>query len=165
MMKTITTFVAAMLLLMAGATALAADGGKTAPDFTLKSRSGKNVKLNELRGQVVMINFWASWCGPCRKEMPLLDGLQKKYADYGFKLLGVNVDQDHASAMKLLSHVPVDFTILFDPTSKVSKLYNVDAMPSTVIIGRDGHIRQRFRGYHSGYEDKYEATIKKLVLE
>jgi peroxiredoxin len=152
------------LLLVAGA-ALAKDVSGPAPDFTLESRSGENIKLSELRGDVVMINFWASWCGPCRKEMPLLDDLQVQYKDYGFTLLGVNVDEDRDAALKLLEHVPVDFTILFDPESRISELYNVDAMPSTFLVDRDGKLRYLHRGYKPGYEDAYEKQVKELVLE
>lgn len=164
MTQKMTTLMAAVLLLVTGS-ALAEAMDKPAPDFTLKSRSGENVKLSELRGEVVMLNFWASWCGPCRKEMPLLDDLQSEYRDYGFTLLGVNVDEDRDSALKLLEQVPVDFTILFDPESRVSELYEVDAMPSTVLIDRDGKLRHLFRGYRAGYEDKYEQQVRKLVLE
>ena len=73
-----------------------------APNFTLKSRSGKNIKLSELRGDVVMINFWASWCGPCRKEMPLLEKIHKKYKRLGFTLLGVNVEENSRDAKNYL---------------------------------------------------------------
>lgn len=94
-----------------------------APDFTLKSNSGENIKLSELRGQVVLINFWASWCGPCRKEMPLLDQLYQQYKPLGFTVLGVNVEEDPAQARTLLGKVPVSFPVLFDGTNAVSKQY------------------------------------------
>lgn len=136
-----------------------------APDFTLASASGKNIKLSELRGEVVMVNFWASWCGPCREELPLLDELYQQYRDYGFTLLGVNVDENRAAADKLLEQIPVSFPVLYDPASAVSELYQVDAMPSTILIDRDGNLRHLHRGYKPGYEDKYDAEIKALVLE
>lgn len=161
--KTITGLVLVMALLPSSLPAGEVSG--PAPDFTLKSRSGENVKLSELRGDVVMVNFWASWCGPCRKEMPLLDDLQEQYRDYGFTILGVNVDEDRDAAMKLLEHVPVDFPILFDPESRVSELYGVDAMPSTYLVDRDGKLRYLHRGYKPGYEDAYEEQVKELVLE
>ena len=160
-----TMLLAVLLTALAGGASAEQLQGKTAPDFTLKARSGENIKLSELRGQVVMVNFWASWCGPCRKEMPKLDKLQDEYADYGFTILGVNLDEDRAKAEKLLAHVPVDFTILWDPESRVGELYNVDAMPSTVLIDRDGKLRHLHRGYKPGYVDKYEKQVKQLVLE
>ncbi len=136
-----------------------------APDFTLKSRDGKNVRLSELRGQVVMINFWASWCGPCRQEMPHLEAIHKEYVDYGFTLLGVNVDEKQELAEKLLAQIPVSFPILFDPSSSVSKQYNVDAMPTTILIDRDGNLRHLHRAYRPGFEDIYRNQVKALVLE
>lgn len=135
------------------------------PDFTLASRDGANIKLSELRGEVVMLNWWASWCGPCRQEMPLLEDLQNKYRDYGFTLLGINVDEDTEQAERLLEQIPVTFSILFDPESSTSELYGIDAMPSTILIDRSGNMRFLHRGYKPGYEDDYEDQIKELVLE
>lgn len=161
--KRIFLFLILSVFLAGGAQAAEVSG--PAQDFTLKARSGKNIKLSELRGQVVMINFWASWCGPCRQEMPLLDDLYKQYKDYGFTLLGINVDENRDAAQKLLSQVPVTFTILFDPTSSVTELYKVDAMPSTILIDRDGNMRYLHRGYKPGYEKIYDEQVKALVLE
>ena len=136
-----------------------------APDFTLKSRSGENIKLSELRGDVVMINFWASWCAPCRQEMPLLEEMNKKYSDLGFVLLGVNVEEDSSKAVELLRDVPVSFPILYDNKNEVTKLYKVVAMPSTVMVDRDGNMRYLHRGYLPGYEVEYAKQIKELVRE
>jgi len=136
-----------------------------APDFTLKSLGGENIKLSELRGTVVLLNFWASWCGPCRTEMPLLDDLYQQYRDYGFTVLGVNLDENREQADRLLDKLPVTFPILFDPQNGTSETYTVDAMPTTVLIDRNGVIRHHHRGYRDGYMDKYEAQVKALVLE
>lgn len=136
-----------------------------APDFTLKSNTGKNLKLSEFRGQVVMLNFWASWCGPCRQEMPLLDQIQKRYSPLGFTILGVNVEEDSSKAKTMLREVPVSFPILFDTTNKASKLYNVSAMPSTVLIDRDGNLRYLHKGYKPGDEAQYKKWVKQLVRE
>jgi thiol-disulfide isomerase/thioredoxin len=136
-----------------------------APDFTLKSRSGENVKLSEHRGEVVMINFWASWCAPCRQEMPLLEEMYKKYSDLGFVLLGVNVEEDSSKATELLRDIPVSFPILYDNKNDVTKLYKVVAMPSTVMVDRDGNMRYLHRGYLPGYEAEYIKQIKELVRE
>ena len=136
-----------------------------APNFTLKSRSGKNIKLSELRGQVVLINFWASWCGPCRQEMPKLNDLYERYHGLGFTILGVNVEQDSRNAQKLLKDIPVNFPVLFDTSNTVSQLYNVSAMPSTVIVDRNGNMRFLHKGYQSGYEAEYQKQVKSLLLE
>lgn len=136
-----------------------------APNFTLKSLSGKNVKLSEFRGQVVMINFWASWCGPCRQEMPLLEKIYKKYKRLGFTLLGVNVEEDSRAAKNWLKDVTTSFPILLDNTNKVSKLYKVSAMPTTVLIDRNGNMRFLHKGYKPGYENDYKREVKKLIRE
>lgn len=136
-----------------------------APDFALKSNSGSNLRLSELRGEVVMINFWASWCGPCRQEMPLLDEIHQRYKSLGFTVLGVNVEEDSNPAKAMLKQTPVSFPILFDTDSTVSKLYAVSAMPSTVLIDRDGNMRYLHRGYKPGYEQEYAQQVRALVRE
>lgn len=136
-----------------------------APTFALPSRGGDTVTLDKLKGQVVMINFWASWCGPCRTEMPLLDQMYKRYSSLGFTLLGVNVESDSKDAEKLLQQVPVSFPVLFDKENKVSKLYEVNAMPSTVFIDRKGNVRYLHRGYKNGDESEYLNQIRALLKE
>lgn len=161
--KRMAAVITVSLLFLSAAQAEVLEG--PAPDFTLKSRSGENIKLSELRGDVVMINFWASWCAPCRQEMPLLEEMSKKYSDLGFTLLGVNVEEDSSQADKLLREVPVSFPILFDNKNDVTKLYEVVAMPSTVMVDRDGNMRYLHRGYLPGYEAEYVKQIKELVRE
>ncbi|VAW78316.1 hypothetical protein MNBD_GAMMA13-676 [hydrothermal vent metagenome] len=136
-----------------------------APDFALKNNSGKNLRLSEFRGEVVMINFWASWCAPCRQEMPLLEELYSQYQPMGFTILGVNVEEDSSKAKQMLRDIPVSFPILFDNNSKVSKLYNVVAMPSTVLVDRNGNVRYLHQGYKPGYEDAYQQQVRALIRE
>lgn len=141
----------------------AADG--PAPDFSLPDQSGATVSLGDFAGQVVLINFWASWCGPCRQEMPLLVELHERYEPLGFALLGINVEEDSAAADQFLRSVPVSFPILYDRENRVSKLYDVIAMPSTVLIGRDGTVRFIHHGYEPGYENDYQDQIRELIRE
>ena len=155
-------FLAGMMII---STATAKDMLGPAPDFTLKSRSGENLKLSEYRGDVVLINFWASWCGPCRQEMPLLDQLYQRYNPIGFTILGINVEENPDQARQLLKDVPVSFPILFDTQNSVSKLYHLVGMPSTMIVDRDGNIRYQHFSYLPGYEKKYEEQIKELLRE
>ena len=149
------------------ATSLASSGltGQAAPDFALKSSTGTNLRLSEYRGDVVMVNFWATWCGPCRQEMPLLDELFSRYERVGFSLLGVNIDDDSRKAMNMVSELGVSFPVLFDAHKEVSKLYEVDAMPVTVLIDREGTVRYVHHGYKPGYEDKYLDQIRSLLRE
>ncbi len=137
----------------------------TAPNFTLKNLAGKNIKLSELAGNVVLVNFWASWCGPCRQEMPLLNAIHKKYEPLGFTVLGVNVEEQVENARSFIRDRPVDFPILLDSNNQISQLYNVLAMPTTVVIDRDGNIRFIHQGYQSGDEAKYHDMIKTLIRE
>ena len=145
--------------------ASAASVSGPAPNFTLKSLSGKNMKLSEMRGNVVLINFWASWCGPCREEMPLLNALHAKYEPLGFTVLGVNVEEQEKNARGFLKNFPVDFPVLLDNQNKVSKLYDVIAMLMTVVVDRDGNMRYLHRGYKPGDEKTYRKVVKKLVRE
>lgn len=149
------------------ATSLAASGmeGQVAPDFVLKSTSGENLRLSEYRGDVIMINFWATWCGPCRQEMPLLDELYRRYHRVGFNLLGVNIDDDTTRALRMVEELDLHFPVVFDTRKEVSRLYNVEAMPATILVDREGNIRHVHHGYKPGYEDKYLDQIRALLRE
>ncbi len=158
-------FTLMLSLAFGSALSSAKEMNEPAPDFTLKSRQGENLRLEDFRGQVVMLNFWASWCGPCRQEMPLMDAIYEQYKDLGFTVLAVNVDENREEAHRFLDKVPVSYPILYDPESEVSERYNVQAMPTTVMIGRDGNARFIHYGYKPGYEDEYEKQIRQLVRE
>jgi peroxiredoxin len=150
------------------AAALAVTAGEVAgpaPAFSLQARDGGSVALGDLAGPVVMVNFWATWCGPCREEMPHLEALYQRYSDLGFTLLGVNVEEDASGADKFLAETPVSFPILFDPANEVSRLYEVIAMPSTVLIDRSGQLRFIHHGYKPGYENDYQSQIRALLRE
>ena len=146
------------------ATALPAVG-RAAPDFAAKSDGGRNVRLSELRGQVVLVNFWASWCSPCRQELPLLNKLYTQYRAAGFVLLAVNVDDNPKDAEAMLKRLGLRFPTLFDGSKNVAKLYGVDTMPATLVIDRDGRVRYVHRGYYEGYERKYEQQVRELLKE
>ncbi len=158
-------FASTLLCLLLAVSVQARELSGPAPDFTLKSNQDKNIRLKELRGQVVMLNFWASWCGPCRQEMPLLDEIYQRYNPAGFVLLGVNVDADIEQANSLLKEIPVSFPVVYDTDSKVSEAYKVDAMPTTIFIDRDGQLRYLHRGYKAGDEAEYRKLIKELIRE
>ncbi len=158
--------VLAVCLFMSLNVAQAATGIKVAaPDFTLPSSSGSNVRLSELKGEVILLNFWASWCGPCRVEMPSLNKLHNKYKSIGFKVIGVNVEESNTNAKVFLKENKVSFPILWDKKNKVSKQYHVSAMPTTVLIDRDGKIRYIHKGYQAGDEKIYKKVIKQLIRE
>jgi peroxiredoxin len=156
---------ASTLLVVVLAGAATATGPSPAPDFALPARDGGELRLSDLRGQVVMINFWATWCGPCRQEMPLLQQIHAKYEPLGFTMLGVNVEPDSAAAQTWLKGMPVRFPILFDRKSEVSASFGVEAMPSSVLIDREGRVRHVHRGYKPGDEAVYTDLIRGLVKE
>lgn len=152
---------AAVALARSAQAATAAPG--PAPDFTLRSAGGPNLRLAEQRGSVVMVNFWATWCGPCLVEMPHLARLHEKYKGAGFALWGVSVDEDPKAATALAARLGVKFPLLFDTDKAVARLYALDSMPTTVLIDRDGREHRRFRGYRDGAEQIYERELRELI--
>jgi peroxiredoxin len=154
-----------MAVLLVAVPALAGIPQGPAPAFSLPARGGGTISLSQFKGQVVMINFWASWCGPCRQEMPLLDDIYKHYSKLGFSLIGVNVEPDSKAAEAWLKQTPVTFPVLFDTQSIVSKLYGVPGMPTTVFIDRLGNVRLVHQSYRPGDENEYLNEIRALVRE
>src|SRR6202011_4235235 len=163
----IATALATALLGAVPATGAGTGSSGPAPQFALDARGGSKISLKQYKGQVVMLNFWASWCGPCRQEMPLLESIYKKYNKMGFTLIGVNVEPDSKDAEGFLKQLqtPVSFPVIYDKDSTVSKAYDVQGMPSTVIIDRKGNIRVLHRGYKPGDENEYLDSIRTLVRE
>jgi len=159
------TFIPTLLVALLAGTATATGPAPAAPDFALPARDGGEVRLSELRGQVVMINFWATWCGPCRQEMPLLQQIHAKYEPLGFTMLGVNVEPDTVAAQNWLEGMPVSFPIVFDRKSEVSSSFGVETMPSSVLIDREGRVRHVHRGYKPGDEAVYADLVRGLVKE
>jgi thiol-disulfide isomerase/thioredoxin len=161
-MKTLMTFIASTLL---ASVAWAGDLQGKAPDITLKSLQGENVRLADLKGKVVMVNFWASWCGPCRQEMPLLNQLQQDYQDVGFVLLGVNVDGEAAERDSFLKDHPVSFLVLDDSANLATEAFGVEAMPSSYFIDKQGNLVYLHKGYKPGEEAQYRQYVKKLLAQ
>ena len=138
--------------------------GEKIQDFTLKSNQGSNIRISDLRGQVVMLNFWASWCGPCRQEMPLLDKMYQRYSPAGFTLLGVNNDISEAKADEFLSDRPVSFPVVYDIDSEVRDMFKkYQGIPLSIFIDCDGNIDTVHRGYKSGDEKEYIKIVKGLM--
>ena len=151
------------LLLTLPLAVVAAEAGKAAPEFQLPNLKQESVKLSEYKGKVVYLDFWASWCGPCKKTFPWLNELQKKYGKDGFEVVGVNVDAKKADADKFLVSTPAEFTVLFDPAGATPTAYEVQGMPSSFIIDRAGKVHLAHRGFKDGEAAELEAEIKKLL--
>ncbi len=165
--KNIVLTIAGLLCLVSTSVLIASSDllGKAAPDFTLRSDQGDNKKLSEYRGKVVLINFWASWCGPCQQELPKLSELKGLHDEYDFELLAINIDEEPEKALRLAKKLGINFPILFDESKQVSKLYDIDAMPMTILIDRNGEIRYMHRGYKESYLSLYQQQIKQLKYE
>ena len=134
-----------------------------APDFTLENLQGENLRLKEYRGKVVLLNFWASWCGPCRQEMPVLDQIHQRYAPAGFTVLGVNVEGEDVKARKVAGRLGVSFPLLFDDTQQIAEAYSLESMPYTVLLDRHGQVSYIHQGYKPGDENKYIDQLTKLL--
>ena len=139
--------------------------GRPAPDFVLKSLSGENVRLSEFRGQVVMINFWSSWAGPSRMEMPRLEKISTTYGGNGFVLLGVNIDDTADSAASFARAYGISYPVLLDLHKSVARSYAVETLPVTVLIDRGGNVRFVHQDYRVGAENTYVAEIRALLRE
>lgn len=161
-MKQIITVIFACLLSVA---LQAKELSGPAPDFALTTLDGEKVKLSDLKGHVVMINFWASWCGPCRQEMPLLNDIYASYKKAGFVLLGVNLDESAEDAKAFLKKTPVNFPVLMDSKGQVADLYKNQAMPSSYFVDRKGDLVYLHQGYRPGEEEDYKKVIKKLLAQ
>jgi thiol-disulfide isomerase/thioredoxin len=139
--------------------------GQPAPDFALRSFGGETLRLSEHLGEVVIINFWATWCGPCRQEMPLLDQIYGKYRPVGLVLMSVNLDQNMEPAVEMAQTLKVSYPVLFDAQKSVGKAYQVGSMPVTILIDRAGVIRYVSEGYKPGYETRYTEKLRELLNE
>ena len=158
-------FISLILISFIGVVSYAKIKADSAPDFTLKSATGENVRLSELKGRIVMLNFWATWCGPCAEEIPHLNELHQSMDPYDFELLGINLDEDHSKAVHLAKKLNVNFPVLFDVDKDVSRSFDIKAMPTTIIIDRSGKIRHVNKGFKKGYIEKYHRQIQALRKE
>lgn len=137
---------------------------KKAPDFSLKGTS-KTVRLSDYKGQVVYLDFWASWCKPCRKSFPFMNELHKKYRKKGLKVIGVNLDTDYKDAQKFLKKSSAKFIIAYDPKGITPEKYRVTVMPTSYLIDRNGQILNIHKGFKDSSKDKVEAKIQKALAK
>jgi peroxiredoxin len=139
--------------------------GRDAPDFVLKSMDGKNLRLSEFRGQVVLLNFWARWAGDSRQEMPALDRINTTYSRAGLVVLGVSVDEDLGRAREFAGAMKVSYPLLFDTGSDIGRDYLLQKMPMTILVDRAGVVRYSNVGFKRGDERAYLDHIRELLRE
>ena len=155
-----------LLSLAAGASS-AADlkpwAGGPPPAFTLKDLDGRLHPLSDYRGKVILINFWATWCGPCRDEMPSIQSLKEKLAGKPFAVLAINLDEPESRVRTFLSQMKVDFTILLDPEKLTAKTWDARILPATFIVGPDGRIRYSLIGEINWGHEHVVSRISELL--
>jgi cytochrome c biogenesis protein CcmG, thiol:disulfide interchange protein DsbE len=140
--------------------AFAIEAGQPAPDFTLPGADGRPLQLAGLRGKLVYLDFWASWCAPCRRSFPWMNVMQEKYGPGGLVVLGINVDQRRPDADRFLAQVPAKFAIAYDPQGTAPKLYAIKGMPSSVLIDAQGRVLLAHAGFRDDERDELEARIR-----
>jgi peroxiredoxin len=139
--------------------------GKAAPDFVLKGMDGRNLRMSEFRGQVVLVNFWARWAGDSRQEMPALDRINTTYNRAGLVVLGVSIDEDLNRAREFAGAMKVSYPILFDTGSDIGRDYLLQRMPMTILVDRAGVVRYSNIGFKRGDERAYLDHIRELLRE
>ena len=144
------TWAAALLILLC-----LPGSGMTAP--------GADLDLARFRGQVVILDFWASWCKPCRQSIPWLNAMRARYGERGLVIVGINVDAVRTDADRFLRDVPVDFELVFDPAGELARRYEVKGMPTSVVLDRNGIIAQRFIGFRQAQTAAHESELQVLL--
>ena len=145
----------------------AVEEGEQAPDFTLTDihTGAADFTLSDLRGKVIYLDFWASWCAPCLLSLPMYNELYSRYQDQGLEVIGVNVDDPLENGLDFLADTPLDFKIPADPEGDIPELYNILGMPTSFLIDRSGTVRMVHVGFRDGDLEKIEAAIKSLLNE
>jgi len=137
----------------------ALEQGSLAPDFQLPGAQGV-VSLSKASGSVIYVDFWASWCGPCKQSFPWMNAMQDKYRSQGLQIIGVNVDTKSEDARKFLAQTPAHFTVAYDPKGVAPRQYGVKGMPTSFLIGRDGKIISQHLGFNAAAGETLEKEIK-----
>ena len=154
------------LALCAAVPASAAGVGSEAPACGLRSFDGTQaIDIRQLRGKIVYVDFWASWCASCVKSFPFLNALDREFRERGLHILGVNVDEQQADAVKFLEKRPATFALAADPAGSCPSAYGVTGMPSSYLIDRAGRIREIYVGFRTGESSAIRARVAELLAE
>ena len=162
----VTLLVSGILCVPVTGISIAADLiGEPAPDFALRSTSGKNFRLSEFRSEVVVLTFWSDWCGKCRSALPVLDSVYKQYKLDGLQMLGVDVDGDLAAAGEFAAENGIVYPVLADSDQSVSRTYDLNQMPLSVVLDREGRVRYVHAGLGSSDGQLLAAEVAELLAE
>ena len=164
-MRTIRYFAIAVSLLLAPFSASAVGPGDPAPPFALTNSTGETIDLARLRGRVVYVDFWASWCAPCKRSFPWMNALLERHGHEGLSIVAINVDKRRSDADRFLRDVPAAFTVLFDGQGSVPTAYDVKGMPSSYLVDRHGTVTLVEEGFHDERRAEIEARIRALLAQ
>jgi thiol-disulfide isomerase/thioredoxin len=142
-----------------------AASARVAPNVFLQSADGRMVDSSTYRGKVVLVDFWATWCPPCKISFPALDSLYREYQPRGFEVLAVNLDEERRDADLFLAAHPHQLTVLFDPLGASPRAFGVKGMPSSFLIDKAGNIRFTHMGYSGNVDENYRREIAQLLAE
>ncbi len=152
--------IAILLAALLGGSAFAVEVGQAAPEFDLPGRLAA-VKLSDYKGKTVYLDFWASWCGPCKQSFPWMNEMQTRYSGKGLRVVGINVDQKTDDAKSFLNGTPASFDVAFDVSGKTPKSYAIKGMPTSVLIGPDGKVLS----VHTGFKDEQRAELEGQIKQ
>jgi peroxiredoxin len=166
-MKTVITIMTVLLFLscFAPVPGYSAQLGTMAPAFSLVDVYGRGLSLEQFKGKVVFLDFWAPWCIPCRQELPELDNLYKKFKKDGLEVIGISVDPSEKNTAAFLQKVPVGIHTVIDKKNEVSDAYGVTSLPTGFIIGKDGIVRYQHQGFDKAFLSLYEKEITVLLKQ
>jgi cytochrome c biogenesis protein CcmG/thiol:disulfide interchange protein DsbE len=143
----------------------AVDAGQPAPALKLATATGESITLDALRGKVVYVDFWASWCGPCRRSFPWMNTMQQKYGPRGFTVVAVNVDKKRADAERFLANIPGNFTIVYDEAGVTPGAWGVKGMPSSYLVDQRGNVVFVERGFLDEQAAAVEERVQALLAK
>ncbi|MGD8592446.1 MAG: TlpA disulfide reductase family protein [Gammaproteobacteria bacterium] len=156
------SIVTILMVFFLGSTASAVE---KAPDFQLPQINGGSVQLSDLRGSVVYVDFWATWCPPCRESFPWMESMHERYQDLGLQIVAISLDQKSDLIESFLKSHKASFTILQDSEGGAAEAFKVKGMPSSYLVDRKGNIRMRHAGFNDGDKADLESQIKQLLTE
>ncbi|RIL09193.1 MAG: redoxin [Proteobacteria bacterium] len=142
---------------------LAIEAGQAAPEFTLPNLHDAEVSLSEHRGKIVYVDFWASWCASCKQSLAWMKGLNSRFGTHNLSVIAVNLDDDRASALKMIEGLQPDYEVVFDATGRTPEDYKVEVMPSSLLIDREGRIVKVFRGFRESSKQEVEENLRTLL--
>ena len=154
---------AALLISVGSLMSIPAQASQPTPSLTLKKLDNSSFNLSDYKGDVIYLDFWATWCPPCRKSFPWMEEMHQKYSDLGFKVIAISTDVKRSVIDQFLKDLTTNFIIAHEPTGEAASKFKVTGMPNSYLIDRKGNIRLKHAGFNSKDKSKLEAEIKKLI--